>query len=359
MLRFEICNACYALAGCAHAQTCPATVLHCKPHVHSSVGKRKRADSGGKNEIPFPKGTPPSAESQEVQWEQYLTNAKSEFIKQSKNQQQQKKIQHDGEQPRGVKVIDVDSGELPSREKMAIHNKKVVRNRHRTSLGHQDAGKVQKHVLFPHSMGGVEYLMSVAAGTAPAVFVRAGAKTKSRFHPPLGQVGETKNWYGIAIRADSQTNLAKKEKYNSSEQASNLLEFDKRGLNLLRAQNRDFDLLLLDIECRHRDLEIEWGALVRQAHGSSTRFGAHRDTTTPKRTTGKLRPPIRSLIVNLSQGGSGVRFFGPRKGDLGNFTYEKKGSCIDFCSDLWHESIESGNAGQVDLKFTAFLCSKL
>ena len=181
----------------------------------------------------------------------------------------------------------------------------------------------------------------------------------SSFSPGLGHKGATKNWRGIASRADSQKNLVKGAVYDQEQQVCNLLEISREGVLALRTQNPALHRLLSDIEFRHPGLQIAWAALLRQSEDSGTYFDLHQDTVTPQSTKSTLSTPLRTVIVNFDNGGSGIRFAGKKKHGFGKVTYTKAGSCIDFCSNLWHASIKPPTPQQVDLKFTVFLCSKI
>ena len=251
-------------------------------------------------------------------------------------------------------------------KQMARYNSTAVQNRQRQSIAQKDNGEIRKYILHKRHMPGLEYLRSVSNGTAPAVFHTSGNSEKSDFRPGLGhttchKTGNktlTTNWWGIGSRVDSQENLVDGEVYDQQRQASNLLEITYEGLTILRQQNHAFHLLLSDIEFRHPGLYISRAALLRQSADSSTRFGLHQDTRTPKSKKTKLSKPIRTVIVNINNGGSGIKFAGMQKNGFGSHTYTTAGMCIDFCSNLWHESEKPPNAKQVDLKFTVFLSSK-
>jgi len=244
-------------------------------------------------------------------------------------------------------------------KQMARYNSTALRNRQKQSIAQKDNGEIRKYKLDERHMPGLEYLRSVANGTAPAVFHTSGNSEKSAFRPGLGHKTLTKNWWGIGSRTDSQENLVDGEVYDKQQQASNLLEITYEGVTILRQQNHALHLLLSDIEFRHPGLYISRAALLRQSPDSSTRFGLHQDTRTPQSKKTKLPTPIRTVIVNINNGGSGIKFAGMEKNGFGSHTYTIAGMCIDFCSNLWHESKKPLNAKQVDLKFTIFLSSKL
>jgi len=247
----------------------------------------------------------------------------------------------------------------PTTIKMARYNQLAVLHAKNQSFGGTEDCNIRQYSLGEHSMPGLEYLRSIADGTAPAVFHTVGNSDKSSFSPGLGHKGATKNWRGIASRADSQKNLVKGAVYDQEQQVCNLLEISREGVLALRTQNPALHRLLSDIEFRHPGLQIAWAALLRQSEDSGTYFDLHQDTVTPQSTKSTLSTPLRTVIVNFDNGGSGIRFAGKKKHGFGKVTYTKAGSCIDFCSNLWHASIKPPTAKKVDLRFTVFLCSKI